>query len=163
VQCITSCDSILALLLNESPEAQTVSTRIQSLYDTFIKEGATNELNLTQANRTDIQQAITNINFAQVQATMEMLRGRCVAHLYASFTRFKRSPEFVKFVNNSTVELLQTFGVHTSQTITLAPEDLTNQYISHKEVKFANLLLKDYYHWKPLYASMYICKIPSTS
>lgn len=70
------------------------------------------------------------------------------------FPRFKRCKQWIKFVQSCSMEELNEFGenkaVANIDPLKLSREDMLRPMITPRDVALARVLLRDFYHWKPL-------------
>lgn len=88
--------------------------------------------------------AVFDISYAQVRMS-----------LYNSFSRFKRSKDFITFIQTQNDSFIRTIGTHKSeiQNIVLQLENFETPQILDSDIAFANECSNDYYYWRPLFHS----------
>jgi len=127
---------------------------------TFIVINSKQELNLSGTIRnkaSSLLDTLIDLKFENEETMREQLRQQfediaagCVNGLVNVFTCFKRSDAFVRFVNKASEATLKQLGTHKRdlEMILLTVDDVERTYMTEKDIKFANLILKDYYLWK---------------
>lgn len=75
--------------------------------------------------------------------------------LYNSFSRFKRTKEFINFMQQQSDAFIRTVGTHKSeiQNIVLQLENFETPMILDSDVAFANECSNDYFYWRQIYYS----------
>jgi len=128
--------------------------------DTFIVENTKLELNLSASIRAkckntlatlfDVKYESEETIRADLQVQFSNVAQGCITSLQTVFSRFKRSEGFIKLINSCFEAVLKGLGTHKRdlEMIQLNVDDVERTHYTKKDMQFASLLMKDYYHWK---------------
>lgn len=150
--------------VEKQTNAKKLALDCQSIYNTFIQSSAAQQVNLSGSIVKPITDAMQSSTYTRDM--FQQAKGSILLTLKYSFAQFRRSAEFVAFLESCTDGMLRAMGTHMSdlQVIHYGLAEFSRLSVNDLDHQFAHMLLQDYYHWHVVHQSkdLIVCRSKKT-